>query len=162
MLVNKPFPDWVGKTGLEGPDMSAKAAPIILIVDDYPDNRALLSACLRGEGYEVVEARDGLECLSEANRSTPDLILMDLAMPGLDGVEAARQIRQRDILSHTPIFAISAYATREVKADALAAGCTEFFVKPLDLESLVRKIRSTLRPEATGSVTPPASKPIIH
>jgi CheY-like chemotaxis protein len=142
--------------------MSAKAAPIILIVDDYPDNRALLSACLRGEGYEVVEAGDGLECLREANRSTPDLILMDLAMPGLDGVEAARQIRQRDVLARTPIFAISAYATREVKADALAAGCAEVFVKPLDLESLMQKIRSTLGPEQVSSVKQPASKPTIH
>jgi CheY-like chemotaxis protein len=129
---------------LEEADMSVKASPTILVVDDYSDNRALLSACLRGEGYEVVEARDGRECLREANRSSPDLILMDLAMPGMDGVEAARQIRQRDVLARTPIFAISAYATREVKADALAAGCAEVFVKPLDIESLLGKIRSAL------------------
>ena len=80
----------------------------------------------------------------QANRSNPDLILMDLAMPELDGVEATRQIRQRNVFSRTPIFAISAYATHDVKADALAAGCTEVFAKPIDLESLLGKIHSAL------------------
>ena len=69
---------------------------------------------------------------------------MDLAMPELDGVEATRQIRQRNVLAHTPIFAITAYATYDVKQDALAAGCDEVFTKPLDLESLLLKIKSRL------------------
>lgn len=70
---------------------------------------------------------------------------MDLAMPELDGVEATRQLRQRRTFSHTPIFAISAFATHEVKDDALAAGCTEVFDKPLDLPVLLGKIQSALR-----------------
>lgn len=126
--------------------MTAKTASTILVVDDYPDNRTLLSAWLRAKGYKVVEAQDGKEGVLQANRSNPDLILMDLAMPELDGVEATRQIRQRRVLSHTPIFAISAYATHDVKSDALAAGCTEVFAKPLDLDSLLGKIQSTLEP----------------
>jgi CheY-like chemotaxis protein len=69
-------------------------------------------------------------------------------MPELDGVEATRQLRQRRIFSRTPIFAISAYATHDVKADALAAGCTEVIAKPLDLASLLGKIQSALAPEA--------------
>jgi len=116
----------------------------ILVVDDYADNRTLLSAWLRAKGYQVLEAENGREGLLQANRSHPDLILMDLAMPELDGVEATRQIRERHTLARTPIFAISAYATHDVKADALAAGCNEVFAKPLDLESLLGKIQTTL------------------
>ena len=118
--------------------------PIILVIEDYSDNRILLSALLRAKGYKVVEARDGKEGLLQANRITPDLILMDLAMPEMDGVEATRQMRQRNALARTPIFAISAYATNGVKHDAIAAGCAEVFVKPVDVESLLGKIKATL------------------
>jgi CheY-like chemotaxis protein len=122
----------------------------ILVVDDYSDNRTLLSAWLRAKGYKVLEARDGKEGLLQANRSNPDLILMDLAMPEMDGIEATRQIRQRRVLSRTPIFAISAYATHDVKEDALAAGCTEVFCKPLDLTTLLGKIQLTLEQQTSG------------
>lgn len=126
--------------------MTTKTSSTILVVDDYQDNRTLLSAWLRAKGYKVVEANDGREGVLQANRSNPDLILIDLAMPELDGVEATRQIRQRNVFARTPIFAISAYATHDVKDDALAAGCNEVFVKPLDLESLLGKIHSALEP----------------
>ena len=119
-------------------------ASTILIIEDYSDSRTLLSALLRGQGYKVVEARDGKEGLRQANGVTPDLILMDLAMPEMDGVEATRRLRQRHTLSHTPIFAISAYATAEVKDDAIAAGCAEVFAKPIDIESLLGRIKATL------------------
>jgi CheY-like chemotaxis protein len=91
--------------------MAAKTPSIILVVDDYSDNRTLLSAWLRAKGYRVVEAADGREGVLQANRANPDLILMDLAMPGLDGVEATRQIRQRHVHARSPIFAITAYGT---------------------------------------------------
>ena len=129
--------------------MTPKAS-IILVVDDYSDNRTLLSAWLRAKGYQVVEAKNGREGVVQANRSNPDLILMDLAMPELDGVEATRQIRQRNIFSRTPIFAITAYGTHDVKADALAAGCTEVFAKPLDLESLLWRIQSVLELQSSS------------
>ena len=116
----------------------------ILVIEDYADSRTLLSSLLRGKGYKVVEARDGKEGLRQANRVTPDLILMDLAMPEMDGVEATRRLRQRHTLSRTPIFAISAYATIDVKDDAIAAGCAEVFAKPLDVESLLGRIKATL------------------
>jgi CheY-like chemotaxis protein len=118
--------------------------PIILVIEDYSDSRNLLSSLLRGKGYKVVEARDGREGLLQANRVTPDLILMDLAMPEMDGVEATRRLRQRNTLSRTPIFAISAYATADVRHDALAAGCAEVFLKPLDIERLLGRIKATL------------------
>lgn len=130
--------------------MPVPAPSKILVVDDYTDNRTLLAAWLRAKGYSVVEAANGKEGLLQANRTHPDLILMDLAMPELDGVEATRQIRQCKVLSRTQIFAISAYATHDVKDDALAAGCNEVFAKPLDLESLLTRIQSTLGRENTG------------
>jgi CheY-like chemotaxis protein len=116
----------------------------ILVIEDYPDSRTLLSSLLRAKGYKVVEAGDGREGLRQAYRATPDLILMDLAMPEMDGIEATRQLRQRHTLSHTPIFAISAYTTADVKQDAMAAGCAEVFAKPLDVESLLGRIKATL------------------
>ncbi len=122
----------------------SQSAPTILVVEDHSDSRTLLSAWLRAKGYKVVEARTGKEGLLQANRVRPDLILMDLTLPELDGVEATRQIRTRHLLSQTPIFAISSYATREIKADARAAGCTEVFGKPLDLEALLGRIREAL------------------
>ena len=129
--------------------MTPQTASTILVVDDYQDNRTLLSAWLRAKGFKVVEAEDGKEGVLQANRSHPDLILMDLAMPELDGVEATRQLRERQAFSRTPIFAITAYGTYDVKQDALAAGCNEVLAKPLDLELLLGKIKSTL-----GSNTP--------
>jgi two-component system, cell cycle response regulator DivK len=116
----------------------------ILVIEDYTDSRTLLSSLLRAKGYKVVEARDGREGLLQANRLTPDLILMDLAMPEMDGVEATRRLRQRNTLSRTPIFAISAYATADVQHDAIEAGCAEVFAKPLDIESLLVRIKATL------------------
>jgi two-component system cell cycle response regulator DivK len=124
--------------------MTEQNASTILVIEDYSDSRTLLSAWLRSKGYKVIEARDGKEGLLQANRVVPDLILMDLAMPELDGVEAARQMRKRHVLSHTPIFAISAYLTQDVKSDARAAGCNEVFAKPLDLEALLGRIKAAL------------------
>lgn len=118
--------------------------PTILVIEDYNDSRTLLSSLLRGKGYKVIEARDGKEGLLQVNRATPDLILMDLAMPEMDGLAATRQLRERHTLARTPIFAITAYATTDVTADALAAGCAEVFLKPLDIPELLARIRTTL------------------
>lgn len=124
--------------------MTKRSTPIILVVEDYPDTRTLLSALLRSKGYMVVEAGDGKEGLRQANRVNPDLILMDLALPELDGVEATRQIRQRQTLSKTPIFAVSAFATSDVTRDALAAGCNEVFAKPLDIAPFLGRVQEVL------------------
>src|SRR5258707_1971596 len=125
--------------------MAKKAGiPLILVVEDYTDSRTLLSSLLRAKGYKVVEARDGKEGLLQANRITPDLILMDLAMPEMDSVEATRQLQLRHTLSRPPTFALSAYATADVKQDAMAAGCAEGFLKPLEIETFMGKVRNTL------------------
>ena len=133
------------KTSKEGQnEVVGKKNPIILVIEDYSDSRVLLSSLLRGKGYKVIEAKDGKEGLLQANRVTPDLILMDLAMPEMDGIEATRRLRQRHALSETPIFVISAYTTADVKRDAIAAGCTEVFQKPLNIESLLGRIKDRL------------------
>jgi len=116
----------------------------ILIIEDYSDTRELLSAMLRGKGYKVIEAEDGLEGLLKATALYPDLIIMDLSLPEMDGVEAARRIHRQAKLTHIPIFVVSAYLTEEVKADVCEAGCVEIFPKPFEAELLLRKITERL------------------
>ena len=118
--------------------------PTILVIEDYSDTRMLLSSFLRAHGFKVIEARDGKEGFIQANRVIPDLILMDLALPEMDGVETTRRIRQRHALSKIPVFAISAYATHDVARDAIEAGCTEVFGKPFEAELLLKRIHANL------------------
>ena len=123
---------------------TTKAARTILVIEDYSDTRQLLSGMLRYRGFNVVEAEDGLEGLLKASSIYPDLIILDLAMPEMDGVEAARRIHAQPKLARTPIFVISAFVTKEVEADVRAAGCVAIFPKPFDVEALLAKINSTL------------------
>jgi CheY-like chemotaxis protein len=116
----------------------------ILVVEDYSDTRELLSTLLRRKGYNVVGASNGKEGLLEASRTHPDLILMDLALPEMDGVETAQRIHSVPKLSETPIFVVSAYVTEEVKAAAIAAGCTEIFTKPIEVADLLERIKEVL------------------
>ena len=121
-----------------------RSAPTILIIEDYSDTRELLSSLLKSNGYNVVEAEDGIEGILKAGWSYPDLILMDLSLPEMDGVEAAFRIHAQGKLSRTPIFAVSAYLTEAVERDVRAAGCMEVFKKPFDTQLLLEKIRATL------------------
>jgi CheY-like chemotaxis protein len=125
---------------------TATAAPTILVIEDYSDTRELLSVLLRRKGYNVIEAEDGVEGLLKASGHYPDLILMDLALPEMDGVEVARHIRAQPKLSRIPIFVVSAYATEDIKQEVLAAGCTEVFGKPIDDEALLKIISYALSP----------------
>ena len=125
-------------------DMAPDTAATILVIEDYSDTRELLSSFLRRKGYEVIQAENGKEGLLTASERHPDLILMDLALPEMDGVEATRRIHEVPKLSQIPIFVVSAYVTEEVKADARAAGCTEVFAKPIDVEALLKRIAETL------------------
>lgn len=116
----------------------------ILIIEDYSDTRELLCALLRSHGYNVVEAEDGIEGILKAGWLYPDLILMDLSLPEMDGVEAASRIHAQSKLSRIPIFVVSAYLTEAVERDVRAAGCVEVFSKPFDAHALLEKIRATL------------------
>jgi CheY-like chemotaxis protein len=122
----------------------ATSAPTILVIEDYSDTRELLSALLQSHGYNVVEAEDGIEGVLKAGWLYPDLILMDLSLPEMDGVEAAARIHAQAKLSRIPIFAVSAYLTKDVEKDVREAGCVEVFAKPFEAEVLLEKIRAKL------------------
>ena len=122
----------------------ALAAPTILVVEDSSDTRELLSVLLRQQGYKVVQAESGLDGLLKASGAYPDLIIMDLALPEMDGVEATRHIHGAPELSHIPVFVVSAYLNPEIEAEVRAAGCVEMFNKPFDFESLLETISITL------------------
>ena len=122
----------------------AQSAPTILVIEDYADTRQLISALLRNSGYRVIEAEDGIEGLLKASGNCPDLIIMDLALPEMDGVETARRIHEIPKLARTPIFVVSALLTKEVEADARAAGCVRVFAKPFEIEVLLRSVRATV------------------
>jgi two-component system chemotaxis response regulator CheY len=119
-------------------------AATILIIEDYRDTRELLATLLQRCGYNVIEAEDGVEGLLKAGWMYPDLIIMDLSLPEMDGVEAARRIHAQAKLSRIPIFVVSAYLTPEVKADVRSAGCVEIFSKPFDSQKLLERISATL------------------
>lgn len=120
------------------------ARATILVIEDYSDTRELLAALFQRHGYNVIEAEDGVEGLLKAGWLYPDLIIMDLSLPEMDGVEAARRIHAQAKLSKIPIFVVSAYLTEAVKADVRAAGCMEIFSKPFDAETLVNKVAAAL------------------
>lgn len=96
---------------------------------------------LRRDGFHVIEAEDGVEGLLKAGASYPDLVIMDLALPEMDGVETARRIHQMPKLCRTPIFVVSALLTEEVEADVRAVGCVELFSKPFEVAELIGKVR---------------------
>lgn len=115
----------------------------VLVVEDFADNRFMMRKLLEMSGYQVVEAVDGKEAVEVAESVRPDLILMDLSLPRLDGLDATRRIRELDGLGRVPIVAVSAHDTNDFHADALAAGCNEYVTKPIDfdeLDALVKKL----------------------
>ena len=110
----------------------------VLVVEDFEDNRFMMRRLLEMSGYRVVEAVNGSQAVEVAASERPDLILMDLSLPKLDGLAATRKIRQQDGLSKVPIVAVSAHDTADFHAEALAAGCNEYVTKPIDFDQLVR------------------------
>jgi two-component system chemotaxis response regulator CheY len=128
----------------------ALSVPSILVIEDDKDTREMLSFFLRRNGFEVIEAADGVEGLLKASGKCPDLIITDLALPEMDGIEAARRIRRTPKLAGTPIFVLSSYLTVEVEAEVREAGCAAIFNKPFDPNVLLAKITSTLSAERFG------------
>jgi|SRR5215813_10662002 len=130
--------------------------PTILVVDDFDDTRLLLRTWLERKGFRVIEAENGNEAVASAESSAPDLIIMDLQMPELDGLAAARRIRNVKKLASIPIVAVSAYGAEQFRGAALQAGCNEYVstpFEPADLERLIRSFVSTRHaiPRRAGS-----------
>ena len=112
----------------------------LLIVEDNEVERELLSRRFRRKGFEVLTAEDGQVGVQMASTDRPDLILMDLSMPVLDGWEATRQIKASDETSHIPVIALTAHAMKGDRAKAIDAGCDDYDTKPINLTRLLSKI----------------------
>ena len=117
----------------------------ILIVDDFDDTRLLLRTWLQKKGFRVVEAEDGNRAVAAAERNRPDLIIMDVEMPELDGLAATRKIRKLENFAGVPIVAVSAYGADQYREHALAAGCNEYVSTPFEPDELERLIRALLK-----------------
>jgi len=117
----------------------------ILLVEDNEMNRDMLSRRLGRKGFQVVMAIDGAEGVAMARSETPDLILMDMSLPVLDGWEATRQIRSSPGIGAIPIIALTAHAMSGDRQKALDAGCDDYDTKPIELPRLVEKIEALLK-----------------
>jgi CheY-like chemotaxis protein len=111
--------------------------PLVLVVEDFEDNRFMMRRLLEMSGYRVVEAVNGNQAVEAAEREHPDIILMDLSLPQLDGLAATRRIREQQGKLRVPIVAVSAHDSADFHAEALAAGCNEYVTKPIDFDQLV-------------------------
>ncbi len=120
----------------------------ILCVEDNDDNQFMLHRRLSRAGFEVKLARDGMEGVEWAKTLLPDLIVMDLDLPKLDGWEATRRLKSQPETKHIPIVILSSHDAREFRDKALAAGCDAYETKPTDFAALVARIRSLLERSA--------------
>lgn len=126
--------------------------PKILIVEDNELSRDMLSRRLRRKGYEVLVATDGQEGIAMAQRELPDLVLMDLSLPDLDGWEATRRLKTDAKTQSIPVIALTAHAMSGDREKALDAGCDEYDTKPIDLRRLLSKmVRFVEDPDPAGS-----------
>ena len=114
----------------------------ILYVEDNDDNVYVLQNRLERVGYDVIVARDGAEGVAMASAERPDIVLMDLSLPVLDGWEATRRIKRASQTQRIPVIALSANAMAGDREEALAAGCDDFDTKPVDMPRLLAKIRA--------------------
>ena len=116
----------------------------LLLVEDNEMNRDMLSRRLQRKGFEVIMAFDGQAAVDVATAEKPDLILMDMSLPVMDGWEATRQIKSQDDTKDIPIIALTAHAMSGDRERALEAGCQEYDTKPIDFPRLVEKIQNLL------------------
>jgi len=120
----------------------------ILIVDDNSVNLKLATDVLEMEGYAVEKAVDAEQAQELLKRSTPDLILMDIALPGMDGLTLTRKLKADERLKHVPVVAITAFAMKGDEQKALDAGCNGYITKPIDTRKLPQQVASYLLPHA--------------
>ncbi len=131
--------------------------PKILLVEDNEMNRDMLSRRLERKGYQVVLALDGQSGVEMAQSQTPDLVLMDMSLPVLDGWEATRRLKANAATEHIPVIALTAHAMSSDREKALEAGCDDYDTKPIELSRLLGKIEALLGGSgmpSTGGLTP--------
>lgn len=117
----------------------------VLVVDDNPTNLKLASELLEMEGYEVLRASDAEEAQSILGEARPELILMDIALPGMDGLALTRKLKSTPGLAHVPIIALSAFAMKGDEEKALASGCNGYITKPINTRTFPAQIKEHLR-----------------
>jgi two-component system cell cycle response regulator DivK len=118
--------------------------PRVLLVDDYPDAREMYAEYLEFSGFEVVEAENGMEALQRAVEASPDIILMDLSLPVMDGWEATRRLKADKRTAQIPVVALTGHALAGISEGAKKAGCDAFVTKPCLPEDLVKEIKKIL------------------
>ena len=134
--------------------MTEPGGSLVIVVDDFEDTRQMLRRMLELSGCRVVEAANGQEAIDLSQREGPDLVLMDLNMPVLDGFNATLRIREDVRTRDVPVVAVTAYDTAESRAAANAVGCCEYVTKPLDherLQSLLQKLLPPKPPASAGT-----------
>ena len=128
--------------------------PCVLLVDDYPDAREMYSEYLQYSGFDVIEAGNGIEALQQAIEQEPDIILMDLSLPVMDGWEATRRLKADRRTARIPVVALTSHALAGISEGARRAGCDAFVTKPCLPEDLVKEIRKVLdQPSSTSKKT---------
>lgn len=123
---------------------------LILVIEDQEDNRRILRDLLTSRGYRIIEATDGLAGVESAGAHRPDLILMDIQLPGIDGYEATRRIKADPNLNGIPVIAVTSYALSGDDQKAFAAGCDDYIAKPFSPRKLLAKIEHYLAQKERG------------
>lgn len=141
-----PMPETPRETSLELTPIQQRAAPLILLAEDNPANIQTISSYLSAKGYQLLLARNGLEAITLAQAESPDLILMDIQMPGMDGLQAMQKIRLTPTLANVPIIALTALAMNGDRERCLAAGANAYLSKPVKLKQLAATIQKHLSP----------------
>jgi CheY-like chemotaxis protein len=132
-------------------EMKNPDRPRVLLVDDYPDAREMYTEYLTFSGFDVVEASNGAEALQRAIETAPDIILMDLSLPVMDGWEATRRLKADKKTASIPVVALTGHALAGISEGAKRAGCDAFVTKPCLPEDLVREIRRILQVQPDGA-----------
>ena len=130
--------------------MTSELGPLILVVDDYQDAREMYAEYLQYSGFRVAEAKNGNEAVAQARSLRPDLILMDLSLPGMDGWEATRVLKSDDETKGIPIVALTGHALAGASEGARKAGCDSFVTKPCLPDDLVVEVRRMLNAVKQG------------
>lgn len=126
---------------------------LILVVDDSADNLAVISLYLQTQGYRVVTANNGEDAVNVATQTLPNIILMDINLPTLDGLGATRRIRETEALREVPVIAITAFGTEGFQRAAYDVGVSGYLTKPLDLDRMQQLIARLLSPTGSGNLS---------
>lgn len=117
----------------------------ILVVEDNEKNRKLIKVVLKARGYKVLEAEDAKSALGQLGNGNPDLILMDMGLPGIDGMELTRRIKKNENTKNIPIIAVTAHAMKGAKEKILEAGCDDYISKPIDINEFPKVVEKILK-----------------